>query len=377
MADQAFSATEREAIWLAWARKCGYTREPLDISDFHIDHIVPEHLADDPIEFARVRAELSLPDAFDLRAYYNLIPAKSRVNLQKGAIVFNASRTNFFLGLAAEKASSVADHIERIERRNNRGKAIILLQQCLERNELSQEEVLAILDQNSSRPQDIFPLLVGLKYADAAEVGAISRSEIQELLDRPIWLGTGGPQEGLDLPNDAGFYVNVRTCNEYQAAIAAGYFASSTYEIKMATWFELQLGLLKSLQGAKSPVSSFVSDPHRGVHDLELLPYSLFPVFDQPEEDAPINATYQSKVDDGTLVVRKVGNGHLRIESNDGMGQYLMEVARADFSGSGAEEILVYDSFYATHGSMGAGAVRILSRSSSTALFEHRAATDA
>jgi hypothetical protein len=350
MADQAFSATEREAIWLAWTRKCGYTREPLDVSDFHIDHIVPEHVADNAEEFARVKVQLSLPDAFDVRSYYNLIPCRSRANLQKGGITFDANRTNFFLGVAAEKVAAIERHKAEIDRRNIRGKAIILLQQCLERQEISTDEVLAILDRNTAHPEEIFPLLLGLKYADENEVDAICRSDIDELLDRPIWLGSGGPQEGVNLPNAAGVRVNVRTCNEYKAAIAAGHFAYSTFEISMATWFELQLGLLTSLKNAKSPSSSFVSSPLRGVVDLDLLPYSLFPVFDQPEDDSHSNQTYQAKVDDGTLVVRKVANGHLRIESADGMGQNLIEVARADFTGDGHEELLVFDSFYATKG---------------------------
>jgi hypothetical protein len=45
MANQKFSAAEREAIWLAHEKKCAYTRELIDVSSFHIDHIVPENLA--------------------------------------------------------------------------------------------------------------------------------------------------------------------------------------------------------------------------------------------------------------------------------------------------------------------------------------------
>ena len=41
MARQKFSAAEREAIRLAHEKKCAYTRELIDVSRFHIDHIVP------------------------------------------------------------------------------------------------------------------------------------------------------------------------------------------------------------------------------------------------------------------------------------------------------------------------------------------------
>ncbi len=50
MSSQKFSASQREAIWLAHEKKCAYTREPLDVSSFHIDHVIPETLAEDPAQ---------------------------------------------------------------------------------------------------------------------------------------------------------------------------------------------------------------------------------------------------------------------------------------------------------------------------------------
>jgi len=377
VADQTFSAEEREAIWLAWSRKCGYTREPIDVSDFHIDHIVPEYLANQPDELARVRAALSLAPDFDLRSYNNLIPCKARANLQKGGNAFDAGRTNFFLGIASAKVAAIEANLIDIRRRGRRGRAIILLRQCLERKELTADEVLRILEAHTDRPEDIFALLLAQKYVDEQEVQAIAKSDIDDLLDRPIWLGTGTEGEGLDLPNANDERVTVRTCNEYRAALAAGYFPYSTYEQRIAGRFEQQLGLLLSLKAAKEPTASFIARPYRGVADLSLLPYTMFPRSGEAGEDAKEGETYQSKVDDGTLMVRRVETGLLRIESIHGLGQQLIEVARADFHGSGFEEILVFESFYATGGTLGGAGVSILSRSSSTGVFEHRAAADA
>ena len=45
---------------MAHEKKCAYTRELLDVSSFHIDHIVPESLADDPIELERVKEKLRI-----------------------------------------------------------------------------------------------------------------------------------------------------------------------------------------------------------------------------------------------------------------------------------------------------------------------------
>ena len=73
MADQKFNASKREALWLAHEKKCAYTRELLDVSSFHIDHVIPESLAADPAEFQKIRAKYQLPDDFDLFGFENLL----------------------------------------------------------------------------------------------------------------------------------------------------------------------------------------------------------------------------------------------------------------------------------------------------------------
>ena len=76
MAGQKFSAAEREVIWLAHVKKCAYTRELIDVSSFHIDHVVPENLADDPQKFQETKAKLNLGKDFDLTGFGNLLPCK-------------------------------------------------------------------------------------------------------------------------------------------------------------------------------------------------------------------------------------------------------------------------------------------------------------
>jgi hypothetical protein len=52
------------------------------------------------------------------------------------------------------------------------------------------------------------------------------------------------------------------------------------------------------------------------------------------------------------------------------MGQQLVEVARADFNGDGVEDMLVFEYCYATHGTLGFGGIRILTRKSANGKFE-------
>lgn len=370
MSSQKFSASQREALWLAHEKKCAYTRELLDVSSFHIDHIVPESLADDPIELERVKARLRIDKDFDLYGYENLLPCRAGANLQKGSLVLEEGHTHFFLGIATSKKAEVQRNLEKIEKRKSRGKALILLQQCLERGELSPSEVVKILEDYNEQPQEIFRLLEGLQFADATEIRTVAKADIEDLRRRPIRLGKNDHIDGVTLTNDANEEVYVRTCTEYDTAIQSGYYALTNFDIKMSAYFMHQCGLLSSLQAATTPERSFIADPRVGIVDLQLIPFSFFPSFgDEPQEDDSA-ATYQSKVDDGTIIIKRLRQNTLCVEELEGMGQQLIEVARADFNSDGIEDMLLFEYCYATHGTLGFGGIRVLTRKTANGLFE-------
>lgn len=52
------------------------------------------------------------------------------------------------------------------------------------------------------------------------------------------------------------------------------------------------------------------------------------------------------------------------------MGQQLIEVVRADFNDDGAEDILLFEYCNATHGTLGYGGIRMLTRKEPFSLFE-------
>jgi len=370
MSNQSFSASLREAIWLAHGKKCAYTRELLDVSSFHIDHIIPETLAENPVELESVKAMIGLPESFNVLGFENLLPSRPGANLQKGSTVLDCAHTHFFLGIAASKKVTVEAHLANIEKRNMRGKALILLQQCLERGQLNASEVAVILNAYADQPEVIFPLIEGMRFADATEVRAIAKSDIENLRDRPVRMGQNEHNDGLILLNDEAMEVHVHTCREYKEAVNAGFYAQSTFEMKMATFFEHQCGLLTALEAAITPEVSFIESPRVGVIDLDLMPFCLFPRFgpDNAEEDS--FAIYQSKLSEGKIVITKVRQNFLEVAEPDGMGQQLIEVARADFNGDGVEEILLFEYCWATQGTLGYGGVRVLTRRSADSPFE-------
>ncbi len=105
MAKQSFTAEQREALWVAHNKKCVYTRELLDVSNFHIDHVIPENIFLDPGKYRVVKPQLGLTDDFDPTGYENLLPCKSGANLQKGGKAFDPAPAHFFLDVAAKKTN--------------------------------------------------------------------------------------------------------------------------------------------------------------------------------------------------------------------------------------------------------------------------------
>ena len=61
--------------------------------------------------------------------------------------------------MASRKKTVVEANLEKIEKRNSRGKALILLQGCLERGELTILEVENILEDYGEQPDEIFHLI--------------------------------------------------------------------------------------------------------------------------------------------------------------------------------------------------------------------------
>jgi hypothetical protein len=211
-----------------------------------------------------------------------------------------------------------------------------------------------------------------MQFADSAEIKFIAKANIDALRDRPVRLGDNDSLGSVTLTNAAGISRDVATCREYDDAVAKGIYPPNTFNLKIISWFVHQCGLLRCLQAATTPKQSFVAEPRVSILDLELMPFSLFPyIGDSWDERLKDASTYQKKLDEGALVVKRLRNNLLVIEEAEGgMGQQLIEVARADFSGNGFEEILLFEYMWATHGTFGAGHIQIITRTSLTGLFE-------
>ena len=172
MSTQKLSAAEREAIWLAHGKKWAYTGELLDVSNYHIDHIIPKAIAKDSAALKVKMMDLNLPADFNIHGYENLLPCCPRANYQKSDLIL--PHLYYFLGIAAAKKGKVKSNLEYIEKRENSGKAFILLQQHLERGDLTPREIAEILHQHSERPEAVFELIESMHFANASALSTLS-----------------------------------------------------------------------------------------------------------------------------------------------------------------------------------------------------------
>lgn len=158
--------------------------------------------------------------------------------------------------------------------------------------------------------------------------------------------------------NDGSDKVVVKTCEEYESALKNGYYAQSQYDIKMESWFIHQCGLLNALSNAILPTKSYMSDPRVSILDLSRLPYKMFPELTGDNRES--NLSYQDKINNGEMVVKKIASNFLNIECQY-MGQVLIEIFRMDLNGDGIEDVFLYEYMYATEGTFGAANVIVLS----------------
>jgi hypothetical protein len=78
----------------------------------HVDHIIPEHLLDDPESLKLILANLKLAASFDLNSYENWLPACGPCNTSKSTYVFEPAPLILTQLARAKKKATKARRIE-------------------------------------------------------------------------------------------------------------------------------------------------------------------------------------------------------------------------------------------------------------------------
>ena len=232
-------------------------------------------------------------------------------------------------------------------------------------------EAPASVDKSGETPEVTFHLRVPLRFADGREVKSIAKSEIDGLRELRVSFGANVDIESVRLTNETDDEMKVRTCREYDAGLKRGYSPANNMERKLASFFKYPCAVLKALEIASVAEESFITDV--GVANVELLPFTVFPVIGEYKSRQAfakdLQTTYQQKIEIGELVIRESTEHVLKIEY-EGVVQSLREIVRADFNNDGLEDVLVSEGNWVTQGSFSDYGIIVLTRKSLTGKFE-------
>jgi hypothetical protein len=364
MSSQKIELDIRHAIWLAHKRKCAYCTEPLAFSEVDIDHVIPENMLGKP-QLPELLARLDLPTDFDLFSHRNLLPAHRRCNLAKTCSLFNEASVRFFLH-RADKARATVEKL--VASKTKRETSENLISEVFD---AVRSGLILPMDLRKSQSPDLLHLSKPLQFADTPNqfIELISPEDVERYLDRPVLIG-GNPVFAANFGDDSGIRMTIRTCREYRAALAAGFYALTTYDIKSEAFLKTANAILAAAASVRVPLVSYIREPHRGVADLDLLPSSVLPCVSSNDKIEILRMKDLSLAEllgNGEIKILSVSSDELSLEWN--MGLMLREICRADFDGDGFEDILCECYSWATEGTLGFGWTIILTRKDEISTF--------
>lgn len=366
MSQQRFSDIDRRALWEAHRKRCLYCRQPLLFKELLIDHVVPEGLLRDPERWADIRVSYGLGETFDVQGDGNLAPACYPCNADKLDRLLSPEQLAIVLSRVQDRVEEVRRLRGKYERSAGADDAILGLICSLQSGAVTSHQVNEILQRFDTADVDV-TLYRSIEFLDGIVVSEINKANVEDLLDRPIRLGTDLPA-GLELVHKNGSTVAVRTTREYRTAVQGGYYAPTTFGMKMEAFFKLPLAVLTVIEHARPAERSFIREPRVGVVDLDLMPVSMLPTMtgEHGERDCRTLAEVKAK---GKLSVESTSSHSIDF-AYAGMSRMLVEVMRTDLDGDAIEDILLYGYDRAIGGTFGAGFTMALTRRSPSGLFE-------
>jgi hypothetical protein len=205
-------------------------------------------------------------------------------------------------------------------------------------------------------------LSMPLVFETTTAEGCPDSSRIQALLDAPLAVGPADPETGarrgvlLTAPHDDSRTQAVRTCRAYGEAVRAGWYAATQLEMNSEGFLRVACGALLSLDMSSVATTSRFKDEGVGFDTLSLLPVDILPALSPDTETALANLklggfNVGSMIAMGDVLTRSAPDGQLDL-AYGGMASTYGEVARGDFNGDGAEDLLVYARHQAVNGSL-------------------------
>jgi hypothetical protein len=167
-----FMAEQREALWLAWDKKCFYCRRLLSFKQMTIDHVVPEWLeyhAEDFNNFLQDCPVTTIFPNFQVNDYCNWVPAHgSGCNFDKGEDILPPEFIILCLHRVKKNLPKVSKELAKLKVSKRVSRTLADLETHIERRVISEKEAIESSTKRLSEHQimDIVQELAFERYID-------------------------------------------------------------------------------------------------------------------------------------------------------------------------------------------------------------------
>lgn len=362
-----FNHIEKETLYKSYEKKCFYCGELIYFRELHIDHVVPEHLFKKQELLEDLKKQCGIPNDFNINSYNNWVPAHARCNLKKAGKPFSVSSTIYYLELINNKLEKILKTESKIKECLSKDIKVARIVYQMEGNKKIFSEIKKAVSEINELGTERFEIRTDLDFADRVYRNWIHQKDLTDMMSLDVRIGSEDKGVELTDPADETITVFVKNCNEFNEFVKRGYYSRTTYDIKMAAYFEKTCGFLAALSIARIPTFRYISEMGISITNYEKMPLVLLESFN-PDLNEIIRKnegkTIRDWINNGQIKVIEEYSTGFHIEFG-GVGLVMIELLRADFNSDDIEDVLVYCYFYSLGGTLGYGNTRILTRKDS------------
>lgn len=166
---------------------------------------------------------------------------------------------------------------------------------------------------------------------EGVESGCLSPSQIAALWDKPVMMRGEPAAVELTHPSDHSVKpVECRTCRQYAERQWDGWFAMTSRDMRREAAFVYACGALSLIEQAAPARESYFEDGSPGLEDMQALAPILL-----------LRLTNSAAFETVDVDVERIGDAEWRLAATDNIGS-AREIANADFTGDGVEDVLIF-----------------------------------
>ena len=141
MAQQKFNNNFREALWETYGKECFHCTRELLLADMRVDHIIPEHLYHgEAAKLAAVRADIGLPDDFNILGSENLAPSCEGCNGEKSGSILIGRAADIKLTRIQRKLPALERNLRKKRKARDLEDVLLAVAHSIESGKFTMEE---------------------------------------------------------------------------------------------------------------------------------------------------------------------------------------------------------------------------------------------